>query len=229
MAPAAKWQRLGQPRAPAAAGASPAPAAAGASPAPVAAPQALAPTHQKWVAAFYKWLRKHQRGEQVTTKQGIPAPMAKLSAAWNKIQRNDNDARREFAEAHLGKLFMRPTGGVKQPEFRSGHDAQSVIRSVVIMKTFKLEDKLETTRKALEKTAGCFCTPELFGTCPITKRLVMQDCGDNLHELGVNLKADKQVGLMSHFKAVHNIIVHPCQVSAKNVCIRPDGRPPLVD
>ena len=146
-----------QPRAPD--GQPRAPAAAGASPAPVAAPQALAPTHQKWVAAFYKWLRKHQRGEQVTTKQGIPVPMAKLSAAWNNIQRNDNDARREFAEAHLGKLFMRPTVGVKQPEFKSGHDTQSVIRSVVIMKTFKLVEQIETTRAALEKTAGCFCTP----------------------------------------------------------------------
>ena len=155
--------------------------------------------------------------------------MAKLSAAWNNIQRNDNDARREFAEAHLGKLSMRPTVGVKQTEFKSGHDTQSVIRSVVTMKSFKLVGKFETTRAALEKTAGCFCTPELFGTCPITKRLVMQDCGDNLHELGVNLEADKRVGLMSHFKAVHNIIVHPCQVSPKNVCIRPDGRSPLVD
>jgi len=106
------------------------------------------------LATWYKWVAKHKRGEAVVTVAGVPVRMERLLKAWNKIPYGDSTARAGFVDHNLAPLMVKPGATVEQPRAQSGHDTASVVRSMCILKTFKLKSKMECTIKALKKLRG---------------------------------------------------------------------------
>lgn len=162
---------------------------------------------------WYKWLQKHQKGEEVISFSKQLIPMRKLYVKWNAIPYNDKDSRATFIVDHVVPFLHAKRTRVDQPKVRSGHDTLHVSRSVVITKKFKTTVKYKATKDILRMTKGCFCTPGMIAYNDEENVIVEEDMGKTVGEDGTRLKAKEKQSLIDHLRHDHSVVVQDRMVS----------------
>ena len=183
------------------------------------------------IDVLYKWIQKANKGvATITTKTGVSVPVRKLRKLWKQIPSKDDAARQAFLAEHVTPLLGKAATSkvVAQPERKSGHDVRLVTREIVIAKSFKTKRKYDNTKKLLQATSKCKCTPEYIASEDSNRTIVMEDVGQSCQESKIRVTTLQKKAIISHFKKKHKVGIESNQVSPQNLCYR-DGELVLID